>query len=42
MRSSTAGDLFGEGNVEGFKDLYAIQDPTIAKAMSDAVNEDPG
>jgi tetrathionate reductase subunit A len=33
------GDLFGEGKVEGFKDLYAIQDPAIAKEMSAAVTK---
>jgi tetrathionate reductase subunit A len=33
------GDLFGEGKVEGFKDLYAIQDPKLAKEMSDAVTK---
>jgi tetrathionate reductase subunit A len=31
------GDLFGEGHVEGFKDLYTIKDPKIAKEMSAAV-----
>ncbi len=33
------GNLFGEGPVEGFKDLYRIQDPAVAKAMSDAIKK---
>lgn len=33
------GDLFGEGNLEGFKDLYPIRDPEVAKAMSDAIKK---
>ncbi|MFW6097357.1 MAG: molybdopterin-dependent oxidoreductase, partial [Chloroflexota bacterium] len=33
------GDLFGEGHVEGFRDLYALSDPDVAKQMSDAVKE---
>ncbi len=33
------GDLFGEGYVEGFRDLYALSDPDIAKQMSDFVNK---
>ncbi|GAB4471286.1 MAG: molybdopterin-dependent oxidoreductase [Anaerolineales bacterium] len=31
------GDLFGEGKVEGFKDLYAIKDPDLMKQMGAAV-----
>jgi len=31
------GDLFGEGNVEGLKDLYALRDPDLAKKMADAI-----
>jgi tetrathionate reductase subunit A len=31
------GDLFGEGSVEGLKALYALRDPKVAKAMSEAV-----
>lgn len=33
------GDLFGEGKVEGFKDVYALRDPAVAKAMADAVKQ---
>jgi anaerobic selenocysteine-containing dehydrogenase len=33
------GDLFGEGKVEGFKDVYALKDAKIAKDMSDAVTK---
>jgi len=33
------GDLFGEGKVEGFKDLYAMKDAKIAKEMSSAVTK---
>lgn len=33
------GDLFGEGRVEGFRDLYALRDPDVAKQMSDFVNK---
>ncbi|MCS6843276.1 MAG: molybdopterin-dependent oxidoreductase [Caldilineales bacterium] len=33
------GDLFGEGHVEGFRDLYALRDPNVAKAMADAVKK---
>ncbi len=31
------GDLFGEGYVEGFKDLYALRDPQLFKDMGAAV-----
>jgi anaerobic selenocysteine-containing dehydrogenase len=31
------GDLFGEGKVEGFKDVYALKDAKLAKEMSDFV-----
>lgn len=31
------GDLFGEGRVDGFKDLYALSDSAVAKQMADAV-----
>lgn len=31
------GDLFGEGRIEGLKDLYALKDPALAKKMSDAI-----
>lgn len=31
------GDLFGEGKVEGLKDVYALRDPKLAKEMSDFV-----
>ena len=33
------GDLFGEGPVEGFKDVYALRDAKLAKAMADAVKK---
>jgi tetrathionate reductase subunit A len=33
------GDLFGEGHVEGFKDLYTVTDPKLAKEMSAAVTK---
>ncbi len=33
------GDLFGEGQVEGFKDVYALRDAKVAKAMSDFVKK---
>lgn len=33
------GDLFGEGRVEGFKDLYALRDAALAKEMADAVKK---
>ena len=33
------GDLFGEGRVEGFKDVYALRDAKLAKAMADAVKK---
>ena len=33
------GDLFGEGKVEGFKDLYALRDAKVAAAMSAAVTK---
>jgi tetrathionate reductase subunit A len=33
------GDLFGEGNVEGFKQVYALRDAKVAKAMADAVKK---
>jgi tetrathionate reductase subunit A len=33
------GDLFGEGAVEGFKDLYALSDPGLGKQMADAVKQ---
>ncbi|MBP6472518.1 MAG: molybdopterin-dependent oxidoreductase [Chloroflexi bacterium] len=33
------GDLFGEGRVDGFKDLYALTDPDIAKQMADAIKK---
>ena len=28
------GDLFGEGKVEGFKDLFALRDPQVSAAMA--------
>jgi tetrathionate reductase subunit A len=31
------GNLFGEGPVEGLRDLYALKDPDVAKQMSDFV-----
>ncbi len=31
------GDLFGEGKVEGLKDLYAVRDPDLMKKMGDAI-----
>ncbi|MFN7210027.1 MAG: twin-arginine translocation signal domain-containing protein, partial [Aggregatilineales bacterium] len=31
------GDLFGEGPVEGLKDVYALRDAKVAKAMADFV-----
>lgn len=31
------GDLFGEGHVDGFKDVYALRDPELFKKMGDAV-----
>jgi tetrathionate reductase subunit A len=31
------GDLFGEGHVEGLKDLYAVRDPDLMKKMGDAI-----
>jgi anaerobic selenocysteine-containing dehydrogenase len=33
------GDLFGEGKVEGLKDLYALRDAKVAAAMSAAVTK---
>ena len=33
------GDLFGEGPVEGFNDLYALRDPQLFKEMGDAVKK---
>ena len=33
------GDLFGEGRVEGLKDVYALRDPKVAKAMADFVKK---
>jgi tetrathionate reductase subunit A len=33
------GNLFGEGHVDGFKDLYAVKDPKIAREMSDAIKK---
>jgi tetrathionate reductase subunit A len=33
------GDLFGEGSVEGLRDLYALSDPDLAKQMADAVKK---
>lgn len=33
------GDLFGEGHVDGFRALYALRDPNVAKQMSDAVTK---
>lgn len=33
------GDLFGEGKVEGFKDLYALRDAKLAKEMAAAVTK---
>ena len=33
------GDLFGEGNVEGFRALYAMKDAKVAKEMSSAVTK---
>jgi anaerobic selenocysteine-containing dehydrogenase len=32
------GDLFGEGAVEGFKDLYAVRDPKLMKEMGAAIS----
>ncbi len=31
------GDLFGEGYVEGLKDLYAVRDPDLMKKMGEAI-----
>ncbi len=31
------GDLFGEGHVPGLRESYALTDPSVAKAMADAV-----
>ncbi len=31
------GDLFGEGHVDGFKDVYALREPELFKKMGDAV-----
>ncbi|MCX8062164.1 MAG: molybdopterin-dependent oxidoreductase [Anaerolineales bacterium] len=31
------GDLFGEGKVEGLKDLYAVRDPELMKQMGAAI-----
>jgi tetrathionate reductase subunit A len=33
------GDLFGEGRVEGFKDLYALKDAKVASDMDKAVKQ---
>ena len=33
------GDLFGEGKVEGLKDLYALRDPQVAKQMAGDVDK---
>lgn len=33
------GDLFGEGRVAGFKDLYALKDTAVAKQMADFVTK---
>jgi tetrathionate reductase subunit A len=33
------GDLFGEGPVEGLRDLYALSDPDLAKQMADFVTK---
>ncbi len=33
------GDLFGEGPVEGLKDIYALRDSKVAQAMSDFVKK---
>lgn len=33
------GNLFGEGNVPGLKESYALTDSTVAKAMADAVKK---
>jgi tetrathionate reductase subunit A len=33
------GNLFGEGQVEGFKDLYTLKDPNTAKEMAAAVTK---
>jgi tetrathionate reductase subunit A len=33
------GNLFGEGNVEGFRSLYAMTDAALAKEMSSAVTK---
>src|SRR5690606_3519465 len=33
------GDLFGEGPVEGLRDLYALRDPELAKEMADAIKK---
>jgi tetrathionate reductase subunit A len=35
----SGGDLFGEGRVEGFKDVYALRDPKLAKAMGEEVQK---
>jgi anaerobic selenocysteine-containing dehydrogenase len=39
MEIVEGGDLFGEGNVEGFKAVYALRDAKLAKAMADAVKK---
>ncbi|MCL6643147.1 MAG: molybdopterin-dependent oxidoreductase [Candidatus Bipolaricaulota bacterium] len=33
------GDLFGEGRVPGLKELWALRDPKVMKAMGDAVKK---
>jgi tetrathionate reductase subunit A len=33
------GNLFGEGRIEGFRDLYALQDPNLGKQMADFVKK---
>jgi tetrathionate reductase subunit A len=33
------GNLFGEGHVEGFRDLYALRDAAVGKEMADFVKK---
>jgi len=33
------GDLFGEGHVQGFKEVYALRDRSVAKAMAEDVGK---
>ena len=35
----SGGDLFGEGHVDGLKDIWALRDPDVAKAMQGDIQE---